>query len=189
MDINEIARVVQKHFLQKGTYLSTIFIELDGAAVEVLVLPQLDEKKMSTPQRVRILFDAGRTFGQKPQRTQQSVTGLCMASLSMPQDLLTKGMLVVKMGEENRLNCAARFYEVRKDGSALGVRLLENPFLSGEAMVSPLLPAFLLGVDTVRSHQSTKEARRMLSALLHEYEQRIRGIGYSERYPGIHVHD
>jgi hypothetical protein len=188
MDINEISTVVQEHFLRKGTYLPTVFVELDGTDIEVLVIPQLDEKKGSTPERARILFDAGRTFGHQTERTQQSVTGLCIASISMSQDIHKKGILVVKMGEGNGLNCTTRFYEMRKDDSEIGVSLLENPFLSGEGMVSPLLPAFMLGVDTVRSHQSANEARRLLSAILTEYEHMIRGIGYYERYPGINAH-
>jgi hypothetical protein len=99
---------------------------------------------------------------------------------------VNEGMLVVKMGEDKRLNCVARFYEVQKERSERGARLLENPFLSGEGMVSSLLPAFLLGINTVRCQQSTDEARRRLSALLREYEQMIRG-GYYERFPGISV--
>ena len=111
-----------------------------------------------------------------------------MASFSVPRGLFKKGILVVKMDESNRLNCTACFYEVRKDASRIGVGFLENPFLSGEGLVSPLLPAFMLGIDVVRSQQSTKEAHRMLSALLQEYEHRIRGIVYYERFPGINAH-
>ncbi len=194
MDIHEILHVVQQHFLQKGTYLPTIFAELDGADIQVLVLPQLHEKKYRFAKLARILCDAGRTFGQKTETTQPDVTGLCMAYLTMAQSILKEGMLavkegmlVVKMGEDNRLNCAARFYEVLKDRSKRGVHLLENPFLSGEGMVSPLLPAFLLGIGTVRGQRSTDEARRWLSALLREYEQMIRARGYYERFPGISV--
>jgi hypothetical protein len=196
MDIHEISLIAQQHFLQKGTYLPTIFVELDGADIEVLVLPQLHEKRYRFAKLARILCDAGRAFGQKTETTQPDVTGLCMVYLTVAQAILKEGMLVVKegmlvvkIGEDNRLNCAARFYEVQKDGSERGVRLLENPFLSGEGMVSPLLPAWLLGIYTVRSQQSTDEARRMLTALLYEYEQMIRAIGYSERFPGINAHD
>ena len=188
MDTNEIATIVQRHFLQKGTYLPTIFVELDDVDIEVLVIPQLNEKRYSISKRARILFDAGRNFGQKIDKTQQSVTGLCMASLTVSLDIYKEGILIVKMGEGNGLNCTTRFYEVRKDGSEIGVGLLENPFLSGEGMVSPLLLAFMTGVDTVRSHQSADEGRRMLSAILNEYERIIRGIGYYERYPGINDH-
>jgi hypothetical protein len=196
MDIHEISLVVQQHFLQKGTYLPTIFVELDGADIEVLVLPQLHEKRYRFAKLARILCDAGRTFGQKTETTQLDVTGLCMAYLTVAHAILKEGMLavkagmlVVKMSEDNRLNCVARFYEVQKDRSERGVRLLENPFLSGEGMVSPLLPAFLLGIDTVLSQQSIDEARRRLSALLREYEQMIRGRGYYERFPSISVPD
>ena len=185
MDMNEIATIVQQHFLQKGTYLPTIFIELDGVDIEVLVIPQLNEKRYSIPKRTRILFDAGRRFGQKTEQTQQGVTGLCMASLTVSLDIYKVGILIVKMGEGNGLNCTTRFYEVRKDGSEIGVGLLENLLLLGEGMVSPLLPAFMIGIDTVHRHQSASEDRRMLSTILHEYERIIRGIGYYERYPGI----
>jgi hypothetical protein len=188
MDINEISTIVQQQFLRRRIYSPTIFVELDGAGIQVLGLPHLDEKKRSTPKRARMLFDAGRTFGQRTQWTRPTVTGLCMASLTVAQDIFKQGMLVVKMDEDNRLNCEARFYEVRKDGSESGVYLLENPFLSGEGMVSLLLPAFMLGVEAVHGQLSTNEARRMLSALLHEYEQMISGIGCYERYPGITVH-
>jgi hypothetical protein len=140
MDIHEISLIIQQHFLQKGTYLPTIFAELDGADIEVLVLPQLHEKKYSFAKLARILFDAGRTFGQKTEKTQSNVTGFCMAYLTQARAILKEGMLVVKEGmlivkmdEDKRLNCAAHFYEVQKDRSERGVRLLENPFLSGEA--------------------------------------------------------
>src|SRR5690348_4155469 len=176
MDINEISLIVRQHFLQKGTYLPTIFVELDGTDIEVLVLPQLHEKRYRFAKLARIFYDAGRTFGQKTETTQSDVTGLCMAYLTMAQVILKEGMLavkegmlIVKMGEDNRSNCAARFYEVQKDSSGRGVRLLENPFLSGEGMVSPLLPAFLLGINTVHGQQNTDEARSRLSALLREY--------------------
>ena len=194
MDINEISLIVRQHFLQKGTYLPTIFVELDGADIEVLVLPQLHEKRYRFAKLARIFYDAGRTFGQKTETTQSDVTGLCMAYLTMAQVILKEGMLavkegmlIVKMGEDNRSNCAARFYEVQKDSSERGVRLLENPFLSGEGMVSPLLPAFLLGINTVHGQQNTDEPRSRLSALLREYEQMIRERGYYERFPGFSV--
>ena len=188
MDINEISSIVQQQFLLRRKHFPTIFVELDGTGIQVLALPRLDEKKVDTSRRARMLFDAGRTFGQRTEWTQPSVTGLCMTSFSVPQGLFKKGILVVKMDESNRLNCTARFYEVRKDASRIDVSFLENPFLSGEGLVSPLLPAFMLGIDVVRSQQSTKEAHRMLSALLQEYEHMIRRIVYYERFPGINAH-
>jgi hypothetical protein len=177
MDINEIATIVQDLFLMKKIYLPSVFVELDGTDIEVLVIPQLDEKRYSTPKCARILFDAGRKFGHKAEKTQQDVTGLGMASISVSQDIHKEGILVAKMGEGNGLNCTTRFYEVRRDGSEIGVGLLENPFLSGEGMASPFLPAFMMGVVTVRRYQSASEGRRMLPAILSEYERIIRGAG------------
>lgn len=174
MDMDEIATVVQQHFLQKGTYFPTIFVELDGVDIEVLVLPQLKEKKYRTAKRARMLFDAGHNFGQKIEKTHRGVTGLCMAYSAVSQDVHTKGLLIFKMSEENGLVCTTRFYDVRRDGSEVDVERLENPSLSGKGMVSPNLPAFMIGVDTVRGHQSADEGRRMLSALVSEYERIIR---------------
>jgi hypothetical protein len=154
----------------------------------VLVIPQLNEKRYSIPKRTRMLFDAGRRFGQKTEKMQQGITGLCMASLTVPLDIYKEGILIVKMGEGNGLNCATRFYEAREDGSEIGISLLENPFLSGEEMVSPFLPAFMRGVDAIRRYQSADEGLHVLSALLHEYERIIGGIGYYERYSGVNVH-
>jgi hypothetical protein len=188
MDIHDISLIGQQQFLRRRKLFPTIFVELDGTGIQALALPQLDEKKRNTSRRARVLFDAGRTFGQRIKWTRPSVTGLCMASLSFAQDLFKEGILVVKMDEGNRLMCTARFYEVRKDAGGIGVSFLEDPFLSGEGLVSPLLPAFTLGISTVRSQQSTNEAGRMLSALLNEYEERIRGIvAYYERFPGMNA--
>lgn len=175
MDINGIATAVQQHFLQKGTYLPTIFVELDGADIEVLVILQLNERWYSIPKRARILFDAGRSFGQKTEKMQLDVTGLCMAYRAVSQDIGKKGILVFKMSEGNGLSCTTRFYEMRRDDSEIGVGLQEDPLLSGEGMISPLLPAFMIGVVTARRYQSADEGRRMLSALLSEYERLIRG--------------
>lgn len=173
MEMNEIAEAVRQHFLQKGTYLPTIFIELDGADIEMLVLPQLKEKRYSTLERVKMLFDAGRNFGQKIEKKYQGITGLCMAYSAVSQDTLTKGILVFKMSEANGLICTTHFYDVHGDGSDITVDSCENPLLSGEGRVSPLLPAFMTGVVTMQRHQSVDEGRHMLSALVSDYERII----------------
>jgi hypothetical protein len=177
MQMNEIAAAVRQHFLQKGTYLPTIFIELDSVDIETLVLPQLQEKRYSTPKRAHMLFDAGFTFGQKLEKMHQNITGLCMAYSAVSQDAHTKGVLVFKMNGVNGLTCTARFYDAHRDGGEITVDSHENPSLSGEGMVSPLLPAFMLGVATSHGSQSAEESRRMLSALVSEYERMIRRAG------------
>ena len=100
MDMNLIVTAVQQHFLQKGTYLSTIFVELDGDGIEVMVIPQLDKKKYSIAERAGILLNAGRTFGQAIEKTQQRVTGLCMARLSVQPDIGAEGIFIAKMSDE-----------------------------------------------------------------------------------------
>ncbi len=68
------------------------------------------------------------------------------------QDACTRGILVFKMSEVNSLTCTTCFYDVHRDGSEITIDSHENPSLSGKGMVSPLLPAFMLGVAAAQKH-------------------------------------
>jgi len=174
MDIDKVATLAKELFLEQGTFLPSVFVELDNTEVGVLAVSEVEEKD-NTPDRARIFFDAGRKYGHQTEKTGQGVTDLHFASLTRTQG--KQGLLIAKIGDGRGLKHTTRFYEVLRGGGGAVVDLLKNSTLSHDGMISPLLPAFMLGVVTVRRHLSANEARRMLSALLREYERMLRESG------------